>query len=381
MYTSKFKPILSATVIRNYFGLKYIKFNLIFPLFGIFGWHSVRKIPIAIIPLVLLIVWGAILLPFFPSMESSVRLIQFFLIIGGFKFMLQRFTKKDFLLIANMILGMSLVLNFTQSFITDGQSVRKVFWGFDYVFTRYSGINGEANYTAFLLFGLSLFYFYEKKYFGAVLAIMASMLTFSRMFYIGVILYLVSMLIGAFNLKVQRFISFCSLFLIIALPFISYSFKYAAHNKQNLAFLDYSTVKSIEENMEATSSGRSRAYSRYVSLFFKYPLGVGYYNAMRKSKTLKSTLGISQRTSRLQEHSIYLQIITSFGVVGILLFAFFLIRIMSLLKTSSGIASFFSLCFCCAFINGTHEFIFYFLTAYLIQRETPYLLREISFKT
>lgn len=248
-----------------------------------------------------------------------------------------------------------------------------------FTYNRLNGILSEpAHYAAIMLPAIYLF-LKKKKYFQVSILVITIFLSKSSIGFIGLLLMVVIPLV-----KVKYFKKYF-LLVVLTLGFITYflSSKWDLKIDENNSNKLVRRLKQTKESLDASYTGKFKKYTNlssyaFLSNFFitkeiltHKPLGTGlgsyqyeyekYYKGLRPPEYL-ITLNQS-KINKTDANSLFLRIIADFGIFGLLMIAYFVLRSYNVFRKDSKVLQ-----------QGT----FFYLTVKLI-REGHYFPPEFYF--
>lgn len=330
---SKILAVLVAiSPVKYLFGIG-IYLNLMFPLIGLIQLFKYRYVSLIFIPVIL-----TLLLNFVScylnsaSLESYLRIFHLIFIIFGSIYVSNR--NINFIPdLIRRVFFFVLILDFAcfifYYFFDIVSHSRNVL---NFVVPRYVGLAGDPNFSGVLcaVAAMILFSFRDKdKFVIGLIIFVVSLFTFSRTVLIVYIVFSLGLLMGRKLLRIYCFILLVLLFLFPV--FLLLTDNYA----------------SIEDKVFLTkiTSTRYPFWVAYSSSGFQRPLGNGYFNSIGDALNfidvdllLRNDLSeyVNQdlvrsngvRSVFIEQHSLQLQILSDFGVVGYLSFWFFVFVII-----------------------------------------------------
>lgn len=232
---------------------------------------------------------------------------------------------------------------------------------------RFYLITGEMNFSAIFYLMLMLVSFHLKKYRTFTVATIFQILAGSRSGLVGVLCFILFLLAKKTSKTFFKVLVWVSLFGMLSYPFA-------------LLTSDYFFNPAQKRVLSIASSNRYYLHLIYAKLGIQNPLGVGYFQGVESIKNfydnnpnyvqnkLEDPL---QRPQLAEQHSLFIQIFSEFGLVGYLLFCGCLLQ-MSLILYSRERWDLFVILFpflsACMFLNVLHEVALYFLLAYVLKR-------------
>ena len=355
-----------------------VYFHILMPLIGLFQltkktfYISKYTLPLAALGGYSLL--HSLVLKEYYSMMRSIQLIGIF---GFFGYCLKSLTKEDFLSISKKIILLSILYIPIEFFFS---SNIRYFWRnigvISIHFVRLHGFLGNSSFTGALLSGLMLIFLHSKQRVYFLTCILLIYLTASR----GAMLVVFLTPIFYYLAKLRPLKSILLVFssiLIIASPFSTVVLR-GLLNNESIEYLDF------------LSTSRLFINQIYLDKFKRNKLGFGYRSQARlkisdeeimhfKSKlsdrgiidfSLKDNKTVDYlqyirtwKRNGYEEHNIFLETLIVLGIPGYALLSIFFAIVVFNTLSYFVILSFMPF----LFINGLHEFIFYFSLAYFIK--------------
>ena len=330
--------------------------QLIAPLVGIFHLVKDRRILLVSLPLFFLVGLNFISLCLngFPQ-EQILRLCQFFLILMFFNYISFNIDLEVIKNILTTIAILTLVF-FTAELTLSDQIGHILIKGLK--IPHYSFLVGEANFSGVLFLGLFLVSFLVKERKFAALFFVFSLLTFSRAVFLSVVVFIVLAVLNKISKSLLK--DMCTVLLVLLL---SYPFLSVLSNK----FLPPELSMKVAE-----MSPRYYLHGVYSFEGMKSVLGEGYFQSKHKIDDWaleyeSKFLWMAQWKHResAEQHSLQVQVISDFGLVGYLLFSIFIVLAFKVVWNNGPYyaISFLTLLINFSFLNALNEWIFYFFLA------------------
>ena len=328
--------------------LKRLNLHYLAPIFIILNYDKVLKIKHLFYYLapILLINLCHISLNF--STQSLLRMLQLCVATLTLNIISHILNKKFLVTFIKMTLLLS-ILYITFDFFQDNfiQTSKKVF-GLK-LSKRYLGIIGEPNFSALLTGVLALISFEIRKHLLSFLLIITYLPTSSRTILAMVITYIFLKLIYHLSKNSLKY---------LPIPFILFIFL------SPLTFPMISEQLNREQKLKLNqvSSERFHLQTAYAKMFFDKPFGTGYMQGRKHLKPKEEKYGFYKD---LDQHNIYLQILTEFGFFGFIFYALFIYRTFQIIPNDAYpfAISFFT---CFYFINGLNEVIFWISIGFIL---------------
>lgn len=222
---------------------------------------------------------------------------------------------------------------------------------------RYRGVIGDFNFSAFLLCGIAIISLIKAKPLLATICLLVSLFTFSRGATLAVLVaFMFWLLHKEFN-KVCKLATIIALLGVLCYPFVIY-LSYKLLNEEQLLLLN------------SFSSSRLMYHIGYTQLGLdNLVFGTGYFNSNEEFE--RYAPAIYSYDVILEQHNIFIQVFSEFGLVGLVLFGIFLnqIRKKSFKCGPGCTALFIFVITCLMFLNGLNEFAFWLSVAFIISYE------------
>jgi len=319
----------------------FVYFNIFFPLVGLVQFFRFRNIPFLFYPVIVSCFFNLITCFWhLAPAESYFRVIQLFLIIYGAIYV--SFRKNDFLptLILRVFFPVLVVdfLFFLSFYFFENASHTRNIFGF--VVPRYVGLAGDPNFSGMLCAVASMILFSFRKrvnFFVGMVIVFISLFTFSRTVFIVYFVFSLGML-----MRRELFKIYCwfLLFLVFLFP---------------VSLLLVDSYVSMDDKIYLTkiTSARYPFWVAYCTLGIQSPLGCGYFNSLENALDfidmdllLHDDLSgyVNQGLIRkdgvravfIEQHSLQLQVLSDFGVVGYLsLWCLIFVLVWALLQSNN----------------------------------------------
>jgi len=304
---------------------------------------------------------GACLALFFKDYISFLRVGQGLGLIGFVHFLSHYFSKKELDQMAFLALCITSIYAVIEA-IFPLYNTYKDFFGHKFPIAIFYGTLGDSNFTASMLLSFGVIYLAQKRYAHFLWACCLIFLTQSRGGIFASVFSLFLFLEFIFSTKIWERLLKGILLAILSYPIWIYLlYTNLSHSTQAL--------------LHRLTSARFGIHSTYVKMFLEHPLGIGYF----RGKEYYSLFGTVDRDSSLargdlavicplEQHSIFIQALAEFGIVGYLFFALFLWSFLHLiLKIDRRLAwSWLAILLSFLVINGLNGFGLYFFMAYIV---------------
>lgn len=331
------------------------------PLIGAFHFVFNRKINKLVIPLIAIFIYSLIQSLVMKDLNAMARSVQGILMVFFSQFLAEYFKENEIINLIRSSLIFSVLYYLLEYLLIPNLPLKEVVSGLTLV--RFSGIVGESNFSALLLFGMGAFSLYFKRLGLFALSFLLVLPLMSRMGILLFVLILVLYFINSFIKIHVKKISYLSLSIILLSPMI-------------MGLLDSFLSEESCLLMSKITNGRFAIASGYWKMFLDHPFGVGYYNGpelILKYLPVKYNLGQFD----FHHHSLYVQTLSEFGIIGHLLLGYFFYQLIS---TACKRDTFFALMwivllFGMSSLNSYSEFVFYLFIAWTLDSK-----EMISFK-
>ena len=349
----KFLPFI---ILKQPLGLP-LYFNVFAPMFGLIYILRYKKIYTCYIPIFIIIVINAIVCIFFAQVSSIFRLVQFALILFFSMYLTEILKKYDLFLVLKIILAF-IIFTFLLEVLVDNNAGYRNFFGLRLL--RYRGVLGEYNFTALLLVGIGLLFAVKKMYCYSALSFLSIVFTANRSFLISLSLFVFLFIISKINKRIGVYFGYLCIFLMFFYPFI---------------ILEIDKVLNIDNKIliDKFSSLRYQLHVAYAHMGFEnYGFGVGYFNGRNlilNSEYLLHLNELEYMDWSLEQHNLFLQVFSEFGIIGYILFCGFLVYILNkaILVNYNLFIAFISLLASCLFMNALHEIIIYIYISFVLK--------------
>lgn len=244
---------------------------------------------------------------------------------------------------------------------------RFVFEFLDFKIPRYNFIVGEVNFSGALFFGLFIISNYLKERFLQIIFLSLSIATFSRGVFLALLFFGLCLFVRMYIPKLLYPLLVTSLISVILYPLLIVGANY---------LFDEETNRKITQK-----SGRYYLHAIYSIEGSQSLIGNGYFESKKKVHDyLKSYDKIfpwmHERLDDNEQHSIQVQVLSDFGILGYVFFSLFLI-LVALNIARKDVDLFIclnSLLVIFSFLNGLSEWIFWFFLGLSLQgTEVKYL--------
>ncbi len=324
--------------------------NLLMPLHGLWFYVSEKKIIRRFTLILSLPVFGLITSLFVhQNLTSSVRCIQWILILGFTQWASIYFTPDNLQRLFNYIISLAYFLVPIEYFLSK-QITIKHFLNLE--FRSLVGLIGEPNYSGALISSIgliSLSFKWKRLY---LLSFPLIILYFNRSGLLSIVLFsLIIFITPRGNSKLSQYTH-----ILISIMFLSSPVIFYGLNK----FLP----TEIKQEIEETSNGRYHTYIGYTYVGLENPLGTGYFHEelIKPKYFLKKTnlRYLDGGFSTIQQHNTLIQVWSELGPIAYLIFCIFLwntFKASFLLSHNLGFALQ-GVLFNYLFLNGLNEFAF-----------------------
>jgi len=361
-----FPIVLALSVLKTPFETK-LYLNIIPPLVGLLFLLTFRKIEKTFYSLVLMLSLGIFVSSYHGDWKGVMRIGQVLCMIG-FTCQVSNFSKKDYILFLK-----SLLIIFTLVYGLEAalglESYNRKILGFNT--NRYSGPVGEVNYSAIILAGMTLLWLYFSKWKAFLFSFILLGFSNSRT-------ALLMMVEGSFGISfsshrsIKKVVGYFNK-ILLALLFLTPLIIYLVN-----VFAPHSTKASLE----VLSSGRFYLYVPYINMGLDNLLGIGYFRGwdnyhifLEPMKELVDSIRGSQLN---EQHNIFIQVFSEFGLIGYGFFIAFLYGIFKRIQETNELererrlSLFVALLLGYSLLNGLNDMIFYFIIGLVINKNKLY---------
>ena len=335
-----------------------IYLNFLASVVGVIYMLNYRKIFKEYIFIFLMVFIGFLTSIYNESIFSFLRLCQLVTLQFFSMYLVLVFAKYDCLKICKFILLLATIVFAFEIAFFDNSGFRN-FFGLQ--LPRYRGIIGEYNFTALLLTGIGFLFYNNKRYFLFFVSFSSILLTANRSFIGALFLFFLFIITLRINKRVAFGFGYICFYLMLLYPFIILIV-------DNVLDLNY---KILIDNF---SSLRYQLHVAYAYMGFdNFGFGAGYFNGKNlilDSKFLLRIGALYYNNFALEQHNLFLQVFSEFGIIGYSCFCLFMMTIVNKAKNTDRLFfAFISFLFCCLFVNALHEIVIYIYIAYIIYRE------------
>lgn len=332
------------------FVIKIFKLHFIAPVFGIVEFFKNPKLCHIVLFLLSILLLNFLLIDQLDYFTYGLRAVQLVGLFLTFNFLIINSMVIDYVKGAKFVLICSVLILIVDILLERYALSSKFIFNIQ-IGRRYLGVSGEPNFSGFLLLVITLILFYYRSYRLVLLSIVTLFFTGSRASLLSLFLFVVLICFDRVlsQKMIKRLIVLIFLLGTLSSVFIGFSMQHLS--KKNKGILKYA------------SSERSELYKSYINLFFEAPLlGHGYTNSAAKYKKNPSKYGFHKP---LEQHSLYLQILTDFGLILFTVIYFLLLRLLIILPNKIGIFLLPAL-MNISFINAINEPILYIYLAFIM---------------
>ncbi len=343
--------------------LKFKTYSQVFILaFG--GFEAIRS-RLKLFPAMYLLIF-MVLLNFIPLVSEALpytmgfRLLQLLLMIYFLQFVAREYSPKTFEYGGYLILTLHLIQVLAESIGPPSGFLRRI-WGIN--IPRFSGVIGEPNFSAALLLGFAGILYFQKNKRLAVLMSLGILPTLSRAGFICMVFLFFSWTLAKYSKKLGSIFSYTVLVLGILAPIFAYIANKNADSNQLKALIE--------------KSQRIYLVPGHIDIGLDHPvLGVGYRNSINYINTKTEYVKSLSRKPPLksEQHSLYVQVFSEFGFVGLILFLSFVfyIHYLALLRDPLLSSTWSILLFCFVFMNGLSELVIYLVAGYILNQSSVF---------
>ena len=324
-------------------GIKRLFFHVMPLVIGIFNLRHFRTISSAAYPLIGMFIVSIIISMYMSSLDSFVRSFQFLLLVSFFDFVLRNITIEKIKLYIYSPAIVALIVLIYDLVVGNFIPASKNLFGFD-ITRRYWGVTNEPNFSAAALGILFLLCMHLNKKKLATVYLLLCIPTMSRNIIIMLVVFTFFSFVYRYLAQFLRGLSFAFVIFSILLPM---TIGYIDDQIQDRPLLQY--------KLSILTSERNDLYARYRYMFLENPMGVGLMNG-------KKLLAIPNKKysfyKHLEQHNLFVQILTEFGIVGFILWAFFITK-MILISTRINLVYLMSILSLYVFMNGIFDPLIY----------------------
>lgn len=261
------------------------------------------------IPLYLLLFWGFLSLLFKESCIGFLRLVHVFA-LSGFSLYLVSLKGKSSLFYKQyskvVTILAFIVLIFEMTFL--GSAGEKSLFG--YVGFRYEGLFGESNYSSIVLLIVMILHYIQKRLCWSIITGLLCIPLLSRGLGLSCICFSILLIVYEINRKAFKIFSYLMFILLAFTPLWVLLVNWYAD--QSFIFM-----------IEKLSAGRYFLWLPYIQMGLDNVFGVGFFQGeIHYAKYLAPHLELVDeiRGHQInQQHSLFIQVFSEFGVVGYLL--------------------------------------------------------------
>ena len=360
----KYIPVvLALSILKMPFGIK-VYLNIIPVLIGLYYILKNKKIEKSFLALCLMLLMGFGVSLYHQDIKSIARLGQVLCMIGFATYLseIKTFNLEKFL---RYLFGISLIVFLIEFFFFKSPLPTRDFLGYEV--SRYNGPVGEVNYSSIFLSLAGVLALFENRKRYYFLSCFILLFTYSRTGFLllsfGLLLFLLNHYVHKAKLKFW-FNNLVALTLFLAPVFIF--------------LVDKNSSMEIKIWLEKASNGRFYLSVPYINMGFDNPLGIGYFrgwsNYAEYLAPIKSLVDSIRNSQINEQHSIFIQVFSEFGVAGYLIFISFLSLLFKKVRSLHGEAEI-SLLLCAlagySLLNGLNDTILYLVFAYSL-RTSPW---------
>ena len=222
------------------------------------------------------------------------------------------------------------------------------------IFHRVAGIAGEPNYSAAILFSISVYFIFSKERWWSILSITLGLFSFSRAYIISIIFLVIILLIKRINHNSARHLSKLLILFIVTYP-ITLEMMH-----QYLPVNVFSKIYNLNP--------RIKHQLFFINHVKENPLGLGIKQSTdhyRKNYNLIYKKGMNNNSID-EQHNLTVEILADLGVFGYAYFVFliiyFVLRAEDTIYTSLLLTPY-------IFINGLNEILLYILIPILTTKK------------
>lgn len=354
----KIKKIIPFSILKKPLFIP-LYLNIIPILIGLYAIFIRPKINKVFIYILILLLINVCVVIYYHHFFSIVKLFQIFFLLLFTSYISRILTEYDYLIISKIILFLSFVVTLIEIICLGPVLGYRNFFGIH--LARYVGPIGEFNFNALMLSGISLIFLFFKKYIYFFLSIGLILLNASRGAFLPILLFIFFNIIY-FLIRNKRFVSYILyifFFIMLSYPFIIYFFHHFISNIE------------LEKDIAIFSSMRYVYHVHYVDIGMNHILGVGYFNGLHYLKSNINAMGglfIFNYLSVLEQHNMFIQIFSEFGVIGYIVFGFTFFKLLNIGISKSIYLGMLWVSFLYGFLflNGLSEFILYLIMSFIL---------------
>lgn len=334
-----------------------IKLVVLTPLIGALNLVISRRIDRRFWPLVSLIFIGLSLALTQQSFNSALRLAQLLGLVGFAQYLAEHFADEDYAQLEKSLLTLAAGWLFAECLWFGWIPDKEILPGIRV--SRLEGIVGESNYSGLLCAIVTASIWVRRRSWWCALGLVTVLLTSSR---VALIVLVLAATIGLFVKLPQRLgrrLLQVFLLLLLSYPFILFG-------------TEHLTTIEQQRWINQIYSARFSIHLSYLAMFFEHPFGVGYFHGpelFAQYAGLGSKLMLSGHTYPIdhapvyQQHGLFIQVLSEFGVLGYIVFSYFLWKLLeNALMRSMGTA-FLLVTSMCGFVslNVLGDFTFFYV--------------------
>ena len=301
-------------------GILYSRFYLFWQIAGILAFFNKVKVLPVMHPLCLLFPISAIAyvlngLEFY----NIVKLTQLFLVFMGTAFMAQYMTRENLRKGLSSTAVLAVLMLIYEVFFAGTRWHPLYRISKHVILPRYDLIHGETNYSAVFLLSLFFISFLERKKILSRIFLILSLLSLSRGATLAYLVFIALVFIKKKYSHLIKYILYGLLFMFLLYPFV------------NLILYHYASDGVRTGLMKL--SARHRIHAAYTEYGLKNPFGGGYLNFIRASlkdfyKGTENNKSLPKHAVvvRSNQHSLSVEVISEFGIIGYGIFCFFMFR-------------------------------------------------------
>jgi len=344
----QFLPLVSIFSVIKRFNEVNLYGQVLLPLIGLFHFLFDRRVLKITFPLILMVV-----LNFVPMMQFGFsfghvgRLGQLFLIVVFMSFVSINFEKENFRKLATGLLILSLIFFFSELLFTEP---KHLFEKFNLNIPRYHFILGEVNFSGALFAGMFYLTFSQRMKWVSFGFLLLSLMTLSRGVMFAYIIWLAIWCISKFSKPFFKSVFNLGIGLFLLYPVV---------------MVGLNSFMPIEINKKMTRvTPRYYLHSIYTIKGIEKPFGAGYFKSRALVKDYLKEFEekypwMFEGYDLAEQHSIQVQVFSDFGVIGYLLFSWFIFSLSRMIYSlgEEFSVAFISLLVNFSFINGLNEWI------------------------
>lgn len=289
--------------------------QLIMPLVGFIDFALEKSFNKLLLPLLVVFCMAVFQGIYLKDLGVIIRGVQGILMVLFANYLSKKFEEKHIINIVKSSVLLSIGYYICEYIFLKPLPMKEVINGI--FLMRFSGLIGESNFSALLIFALASFSFYFKRYFLFILCFLILLPLMSRMGIILVVLIPISMLLLFLKENKFKFIINLTLILICLSPII-------------IGLLDTFLSDLNCLMLSKLTNGRFAIAAGYWKMFIQNPLGVGFYKGPESILSfIPAKYSLEQ--FNYHQHSMYVQTLSELGLQGLIVLNYFLLKFTNFL--------------------------------------------------